>query len=233
MAIHYILRDNKATSDPNDQRAAVAPTGTMDEAAFIDRFVQENPGFTRAQVAAFFQAFPTTLANVILEGQFVNLRFLSATSSIRGKFDNAADVFTAPRNSFNFGLEAGPMLQDRIQGEGEPQKDVAPLPEPVLTQFKNVVTGELNSTAKSAGLAEIKGDDLKHNQAAADEGIFFVPGTGAAAKVTISAANYPKTQTFTCPTLTAQTYTVEIRRRFAPTGPLRTGTLPVQITGVP
>ena len=51
-------------------------------------------------------------------------------------------------------------------------------------------------------------------------------------KVTVISANLPKSLTFQNPTLTAQTYHVEVRKRFSATGPLRAGSLPSQTTGL-
>lgn len=233
MAIHYVLRDNKLTTDPTDHTAIVVPTGAADQDDLINRMVQGGSTLGRADIAACLEQLASTLGAMLLDGLRVSLPIGSFSVSIDGKFTGAGDAFDATRHRLNVNVAQGPRLRDVLRTQGTTQKDVAALPTPVLTQFKNVTTGALNSTVKAGGLSEIKGDDLKFNATLADEGIFFVPGTGAAVKATVVSQNEPRTLTFQAPTVTAQLYTVEVRHRFSPTGPVRVGQLPVQVTGVP
>ena len=233
MAIHYVLRDNPNTPDPNDRSAQVIPTGSADENDLFDRMEQGGSTLRRTDMVAFMELLAVTMGAMLKDGMRVNTRVGSFFTSIEGVFTSAEDVFEPPRHTLNVSIAQGPRLKQIIRTEAVTQKDVAALPEPVLVQFKNVADGSLNSVAKTGGVGEIKGDDLKFNPAAADEGIFFVPATGSAVKVSSILNNFPKTLSFQIPTLTAQTYNLEVRRRFTTTGALRTGTLPVQVTGVP
>ena len=233
MAIHYILRDNPNTPDPTDQSAQVIPTGSAGEDDLFDRMEQGGSTLRRPDMVAFWELLTMTIAAMLKDGLRVNTRVGSFFVSMEGVFTSPADSFDPTRHALNIGFGQGPELKRIIRTEAVTQKDVAALPEPILVQFKNVADGSLNSLAKSGGIGEIKGDQMKFDAAAADEGIYFVPGTGAAVKVTSILNNLPKTHSFQIPTLTAQTYNLEVRKRFTPTGALRTGTLAVQVTGVP
>jgi len=234
MAIHYVLRENKRTADPNDYYAVVVPTGSVSQEDFLKRLASAGSTLNLADMLAFLQVFGTVMLQTLLSGETVVLAFANFSVSIRGVFNGAADTFDPARHSFSINIEVGPALRNPFAQQAVPQKDVAPLPEPILVQYKNANTGELNSTAKSGGLGEIRGDNLKYNPAAADEGIFFVPPTGPALKVAAFTHNGDKVLAFQNPILTAQLYTLEVRHRFGgPTSPLRTGPLPVQIMGVP
>ena len=232
MAIHYILRENKATPDPNDYSAVVIPTGSVDMDQMMDAMAAAGSTLGRTDMAAFFELFSTVLLAKLLNGERVNLPFCSFFTSIDGTFDGVTDTFQSPRNSVNMKVRQGPRIKDPLRTQATLQKDIAALPEPILLQYKDINTGALNSTITSGGLGEIKGEDLKYNPAVADEGIFFVPVTGPAIKVTVVSQNTPKSLTFQNPNVTGQNYSPEVRKRFQPNGALRTGGFPTQLLGV-
>ena len=232
MAIHYILRENLRTADPNDYYGVVVPTGTMTQQDFLQRMQQAGSTLGLTDMSAFLQLFFQTMLAVLLEGQTVNLSFGGFSVSLRGVFNGADDTFDATRHDFFIIIDANAALMKLLRAQVVPQKDIAALPTPIVTQFRDVISGSLNGTAKAGGPGEIKGDNMKFDTTKTDEGVFFVPATGAAVKATVISRNEPKTIAIQIPGVTAQGYTLEVRRRFGPTGPVRTGTLPVQVTGV-
>jgi len=235
MAIHYVLRENKRTADPNDYYAVVVPTASVSQEEFLNRLASAGSTLNLADMLAFLQVFGTTMLQSLLNGETVVLGFANFSVSIRGVFNSAADTFDPSRgHTMMIQIEVGPVLRNPFTQQAVAQKQVAALPEPILVQYKNANTGELNATAKSGGLGQINGDKLKINVAAADEGVFFVPATGPALKVAAFTHNAGTNLAFQNPVLTAQNYTIEVRHRFGgPTSALRIGTLPVQVMGVP
>ena len=231
MAIHYVLRENKATEDPNDYFAVVVPTGIADEDEFLERMEGAGSTLKRPDMVAFMELAPQVLGAMIGEGFRINTRMGNYGAAIEGTFDGADAVFQTPQNQLNVVISQSPVLRKTVRTKPT-QKDIAALPGPILVQFKNVADGGLNTVAQSGDIGEIKGDNLKFDPAASDEGIYFVPVSGAAVKVTSILNNFPKTLSFRIPTLTAQSYTLEVRKRFKPDSPFRTGDLPVQITGL-
>jgi hypothetical protein len=232
MAIHYILRDNKNTPDPNDCYAVVVPTGSVDMDELMDAMAAAGSTLGRTDMAAFFEVFTTVLAAKLLNGERVNLPFGSFFTSVEGVFDSPVDTFDASRHKVRESIAEGPRIRQILQAQATMQKDIAPLPQPVMIQYKDVNTGAINSTVTSGGLGEIKGEDLKFNPAAADEGIYFVPTSGQPVKVTVISQNTQKSLTFQNPHVTGLHYTPEVRKRFQPTGALRTGGFPTQLLGV-
>lgn len=232
MAIHYILRENKATPDPNDFYAVVIPTGSVDMNELMDAMAAAGSTLGRADMAAFFELFTTVLGARLLSGERVNLPFGSFFTSIDGTFDGVVDNFQAPRNTVKESIAEGPRIRQILRSQATTQKDIAALPEPILLQYKDVSTGAINSTITSGGLGEIRGDDLKFDPTAADEGIYIHPPSGPPIKVTIILQNLPKTLSFQAPTVPAGNLSLEVRKRFQPNGPLRTGGFPTQLLGV-
>lgn len=232
MAIHYVLRLNLRTTDPNDYYATVVPTGSLDTNEFADAMVAAGSTLRKAEVLAFIELFTTVLGERLKAGERVNLPFGSFLVSIEGVFIGADATFDPTQgHQLAVGVQQGPQLKGDVR-TATTQKDVAPLPHPIVTQYKDATSHLLNSTATSGRLAEIRGDNLKFDPTKTDEGVFFVPVTGSPIKVTVFTGNTDKLLTIQNPTLTATTYHIEVRKRFGPTGALRIGALEVQLTGV-
>ncbi len=234
MPIHYVLRDNKlTTTDLTDFAAIVIPVGSAGLEELATRMVERGSTTGKADILAVLEDLSGAVESLLLDGFRVNLPIVSFSTSIGKKFNGLTDTFDPARHTLDASASAGPRLKDAIRTKGTTQKDIAPVPAPVLLQFKDMTSGEINNHAKSGGIGEIKGENLKFDQTKTDEGIFFVPATGAAIKVAIVSTNLPKTLTCQIPTLTAAPFTLEVRVRLRGGTDLRVGTLNDTLTGVP
>ena len=233
MTIHYILRENKLTPDPNDQSAVVIATAIADEDALVARMLASGSTFTEPDLRGMIQLQRTTIIAMLLEGMKLNTSLGNYSTRIRRVFTDPTDSFDPSRHEVGVSVSPSSEIRNAVRTQATVQKDVAAPPMPIIMAFRDVTSGLLNTSAKSGGIGELSGDQLKFNPAAADEGIFFVKLTdNTAVKAAFVSHNAAKLLVFQVPTLAGTEYRIEVRARFSPTGPVRTGDLIASILGV-
>lgn len=235
MAVRYVLRENKARgTDSNEHYAVVSPTNSYDLEDILAAMKQMGSTVGEADSLAVLTVFFDALLQKLFDGARCNLPWVSVFPTLKGKFTGAGDSYDAARHRLDISLDAGPKLLNEFQARAVTVKEVTALPVPILTLFRDITSGSGNGPAKSGGIGEIRGARLKYDPARPDEGVFFVKiSDRSAVRVTISARNNPKSQTFQIPPLEATEYRLELRNRQYPTSPLRIGSLPQLLTGVP
>ncbi len=232
MPIHYVLRENKMTPEPNDYRAVTVPTMSVDWEGLIRIILQRGSTTGEADLRAAYADIRAAILFVLLEGGFVNLDLASFEPGFGKKVIGLTGTVDPAINPPVVRISTGPWLLDQFRQQATAVKEVAALPEPILLQFADLTTGEVNDTATTGGIGRIDGENLKFDESKTDEGISFVPSSGSPIKVAIVAQNFPKSLTFQIPTLTDQAaYTLQVINRQSVNGPLRTGSLGTTLTG--
>ena len=78
MPVHYVLRENKlTTNDPNDYRAIVVPTFSVDWEGLIKIIKERGSTTTEADLRAASVDIKGAILSVLLQGGFVNLDWVS------------------------------------------------------------------------------------------------------------------------------------------------------------
>jgi hypothetical protein len=234
MSIHYILRENKVTSDPDDQYAVFSPSGSANLDDVVDRMVQQGSTVGKPDILAVVESLTAAVESMLLDGMRVNVGGLASFyTRVGGKFDGVADSFDPARHTLDVGITTGARLRKTVRSQGTTTKDTAALPAPVLLEFEDITSSTTNTQVSYQGLGEIIGDNLQFDENLSDEGIFFIEqGTSSVFQVSTVADNFPKKLIFQNPPISSSAqYNLEVRNRQSPGGPLRTGTLGITLQG--
>ncbi len=213
MPIRYALYNNHLTADPNDHTAIVFPVKTIGMGEIIEKIANRGSTVTTADVISVFENFQEALKESLLEGDNVTLPFGNYSLAIKGSFNGKTDSFDPNRHHIAVKVAPGAKLRKITQQEISVHKETANVLKPEVLEFTDINTGEKDSIVTPGGMGQILGTNLKFNTEIADEGIFFIPDTGAdAIKVQIIGTLKPSTLLFIIPTeLLAGEYFIEVR----------------------
>ena len=230
MPVTYYLQPNPVTPDPNDQSARVVTAGNLTADDLAAELVKRGNASSKAQAAGIINGFLDLVAEKVAEGFAVNNSLFTARPGINGVFTDLTDTFDAARHVLRGNLSPGPGLEEAMR-TATTQKTTKAEPAPVILSFINKNTGGINATVTSGGIGLLVGEQLKFDPAVATAGIYFVPATGSAVKVTTIASRTEGELLFQVPTLAAGTWHIEVRRSYGTTNPvLRTGQLSAALT---
>lgn len=223
MSIHYSLRPNHLTDDPNDHMASVSPLRTAELEDVIQRMIERGSTVTRPDIISVFADFQRSLEDLLAEGSNVTLPFANFSTSLKGVFTDDEDSYDPARHKIYPSISAGLELKDFYNGRLSVERVKAVIPKPLADKFVDLVSGEINSILTPGGMGQLKGSKLKFNAEAVDEGIFFIAADNTETKVETVGVNKPQSLMFLIPAaLTSGDYKVEIRARIN-TDELRVG----------
>ncbi len=230
MPIKYYLQPNPITPDPNDQSARVLPNASLSLDDIITRMMQRGTTVTEADARAVLNLFFEVVCDEVVNGNFINLPIANIRSGISGVFTSATDDFDPARHALRATLSPGTLLNEKMRN-ARLEKTLQPLPSPVLLEFLNINTNTTNAVLTPGGIGQIIGEELKFNPNNPQEGIFFIATDGTETKVQIIASRTEGKLVFAIPsTLTAGTYTLEVRRAYTKDNVIRKGMLPDTLT---
>ncbi|MGD8781552.1 MAG: DNA-binding domain-containing protein [Ignavibacteria bacterium] len=223
MSIKYSLRPNHLTADPDDYMASVTPLRTAELNDVIQRMIERGSTVTKPDIVGVFADFQRVLEDMLAEGSNVNLPFANFTTSLKGVFVNDEDTYDPARHKLYPALSAGVELKDFYDGKMTVEKVKAFTPMPLIEKYVDLVTGEVNSIITAGGMGQLKGDRLKFDSEAEDEGIYITAADNTETKVTTTGVNKPQSLMFMLPaSLTTGEYRIEVRARIG-TDELRSG----------
>ncbi len=230
MSLDYYLQPNPVTPDPNDQSARVATRGNLTEDDLAAELVKRGTATSKAQALAVITALHELIAEKVADGYAVNTSLCTIRAAVNGVFTDPTDTFDPARHTIRANLASGTALDDALAQATVSKKSRAERA-PRLTAFLNKNTGGVNATLTSGGIGQIVGEELKFDPAKPADGIYLVPATGTAVKVTNLATRTEGELLFLTPTLTAGTYRLEVRRTYGTANPVvRTGQLSTPLT---
>ncbi len=230
MPIKYYLQPNPITPDPNDQSARVLPDASLTLDDIIAKMVKRGTLVTETDAKAVLNLFFEVVCDEVVDGNFVNLPLVNIRSGISGVFTSVTDNFDPARHALRATLSSGTLLNEKMQA-ARPEKTLQPTPSPVILEFLNVNTNTTNTVLTPGGIGQIIGEELKFNPDNAQEGVFFVKSDGTETKATVFATRTTGKLVFNIPnTLTAGTYTLEVRRAYTKDNIIRKGVLPDVLT---
>jgi len=230
MPIKYYLQPNPITPDPNDQSARVLPNASLTLDDIVSKMIKRGTMVTETDAKAVLTLFFEVVADEVADGNFVNLPIANIRSGISGVFTSVTDNFDPARHALRATLSPGALLNEKLRN-ARLEKTLQPLPSPVILEFLNVNTNTVNSVLTPGGIGQIIGEELKFNPDNAQEGVFFVKSDGTETKATVFATRTLGKLVFNIPsTLTAGTYTLEVRRAYTKDNIIRKGVLPDVLT---
>lgn len=231
MGLQYSLFDNQLTPDPNDYAAKVQNLKINSIEDIVELMTQEGSILKSTEVNAVIIDFFKKLAQRLGKGEGFHSIFLGFTPGIRGVFDSEDDSFDVSRHEKVVNVVAGKVLKDALASM-EVQKVIASAPtQPILKKFMDV-RSKSNTTLTAGRSAQLTGNNLKFNEAEADEGIFIINmGDNSETRVDYVYENLPSSLRFEIPdALATGTYEIEVRSRPKRTKTLRKGRYDGQVT---
>lgn len=224
MALKYALRENHLTADPDDYMAYTQSTGTIDENGLIKDMVNRGSTVTEADIVSVLKDTLKSMKSFLEQGYSIVLPYANFSLSIKGVFNGKTDAFDPSRHQISLNVQPGSELRNFIKSGIQTEKVETVILNPVLSEYKDLVSGERNSIVTPGGMGQILGYRLKFDSTNPEEGIFFVKADNSEFKVSIVGDNKPSRLMFMIPAeLTSGEYKLQVRAKAG--DDLRTGEL--------
>ena len=230
MTIKYALFENHLSGAPDTYRALVQAKDTATLEDVIERIIDRGSTVTRADIVSVLEDYHGTIANLLLEGMYVNTPIANFKVSVGGIFDLPSDTFDPGRHKLRAAVSPGKYLKGQIAGRGRAVKGEATSPKPNLVAYTDRHTGEINGSVTAGGIGQVTGYRLKFDPADTAQGVFFVNSQGDATRASAIGLNNPGTLIFLVPAgLAPGEVQLEVRAAFGQED-VRTGTLKQTLT---
>ena len=231
MAVEYALYTNHLTEEDNFS-ARIQNPRNKSIAKTIEQMTDEGSILTDVESNTVIHAFFKHLAKGLKDnGECLQSEYLNMSLSMKGVFDDENDTFDPTRHEIVLNITPGEFLT-KVLGEIELKKiKAAPSVKPLINKFYDVFS-KTTTQMSVPGMVELKGENLKVDEEAADEGVFLInKADSSETKVTDIHTNKPGTIQFVAPTgLGSGTYEIEVRNRPYRLKDLRTGRLATTVT---
>jgi hypothetical protein len=212
--------------------ARVIPKEIVDLDAIIKETCLRGARASEADLQHDLQLVFQVIIDQIAAGSVVNTPPACFGLSIKGVFNDTADVFTPGRHLVVPTVRPGPTLRNRLNEQPTVAKKENNPSAPRPQLCKNHTTKTNNQTITPGGPAEVRGYRLRIDESDPTQGVFFVEiESETETRVDVYSRNTPKTLMFNFPpTLTAGNYRLEVRGKLLSNGVHNTGILPKTLT---
>lgn len=226
MKITYVLHKNPIAPDPDACRAIVVQTQMLGIPDVVKQITGEGSILKETECTAVTEAFLKKIGSNLADGIGFHCDYFSVSIEIQGVFKDDKDKFDANRHHIYPNVTPGKPWKENLNN-AKLEKVAAEENKPKPATLFDFKSKTLNQTITPGGMAELQGEQLKIDDTAADEGIFFISGNGGGEiKVAYVYQNFPKTLQFEVPEgLAAGTYTIEVRSRQQNCKSIRSGKL--------
>ncbi len=219
MSIKYRIETNNLLAGTFYARVAHGQTIYLDQ--MIPNIVTKtslSPTDIRGAIAALTEE---VVANLIAGNCPVIDGLASFLTSLSGKFDTADTNLTRETAQLNVAVQADRGLAAAVAAQASYIRQVAEVKVPIINSFFDAATNSYdNYTAGS--VVRLKGDHLKFDPTAADEGVFINNGA-VETRLTVYSAVGTKRIDALLPADTSGSLTVTVRTHYTDDGDLRQG----------
>lgn len=230
MTISFSLYKNNLSTEANQYRAVVQPSGTINLDGVIERMLLQHSTVTHADILAVLKNYQMAVESLLLEGYNIVTPTANYRTSIKGSFNGQSDGYTSGRNTIEATLSPGLQLRRAVQERASAQKQEANERRPKLLDYLDLNSGELNSIVTRGGMGQVVGYRLKFDPTDPTQGLFFIAADNSATRVSVVGKNSAVELMFMVPAgLTPGDYSLELRTTMG-NGVLRTGTLAATLT---
>jgi hypothetical protein len=232
MTINYALYKNNLTEADDLYAARVMLTGSADLNTIVERIVDQGTTVTRTDIVAVLESAIEATDNLLLEGSRVNFGGLcDLYPRISGKFNGITDHYDPSRHKVDVGASPGSRVRKTVRDGAAVNKQNTILPKPLISQYSDLGSGEVNNHITPDSIGSINGSKLSFDESDPDEGIYFNHTTSPSKiKVTAVQKNKPSELVFMVPDLADGEYQLEVYKRFTENGELRSGHLDTVLT---
>ncbi|NOK61629.1 MAG: DUF4469 domain-containing protein [Chloroflexi bacterium AL-W] len=212
MPIRYAIYKNKQSYKPNDYTANVQLTGVADVHELAERMITQGSTVSKDVILQVLEETTCAIETLITDGWRVNLPFVAIYPSVRGVFNNPADVFTTARHQIDAGASISPRLRSTIRADAQLEKVAVHQSSPLPLEYVDVNSGEVNKQLTPGGLGKLQGSRLRFDPQDPQQGIFFVAGDSHFTEVPLVAVNKHNELVFSVPRdLSPGDYQLEVR----------------------
>ncbi len=227
--IKYSLFKNHLTQAEKDCVAFIQERRTITLPMIMGTMTGRGKSITDTQVLSVLNEFSHVVSEHLKQGDSISTDMFSIMPSIKGSFEDSEDSFDAARHTVSFNMKLGKTWKVDTSLI-EMQKVAAPTKTPMIVSAEDRLSETMDESLSPKGTLDIRGIDLKINEGADDEGIFFLVDQ-TATKATKYYANTDKKVEVRIPELTsANTCSIEIRKRYGQSKQLYTFTYDVAFT---
>ncbi|MEM8533012.1 MAG: DNA-binding domain-containing protein, partial [Chloroflexota bacterium] len=199
MPIRYAIYKNKHSYKPNDYTANIQLTGIADVHALAERMIDQGSTLPKETLLHVLEEVTCAIETLVTEGWRVNLPFVAVYPSIRGVFNNPADAFTTARHQVDAGASISPRLRSTIRADAQVEKVVVNQSSPLLLEYVDVNSGEVNKQLTPGGLGKVLGSRLRFDPQDPQQGIFFIADSTHLTEAPIVAINKHNELVFSVP----------------------------------
>lgn len=216
MAVQFKVQENMLLK--NGQ--FYVKTGSMEEISF-EKFLDHMSRDTALEKNDLRSALHLLYDNLTLllsEGRIIETPIGTFKPTLKGTLENENDDFRPDLDSNNHtvGIRFKPaksLLIDVRKRMSQLQRlsgSTLKMPhlKSIISKFSDIQTG-----VSAGAIIEVRGEDLKYNPEAADEGIYLVTNDGSESKIEQVITNTRKTQQFVMPNLANGPYQVRLKTR--------------------
>lgn len=217
--IKAYLYDNFLTKDnPNDFTARTVSERSLSVQDICNAAVNRGGADVSASAMAHAtELFLKEMAYQLCDGYSVNTGYFTASTTIRGVFDNPSETYNPKKHSILFQFNQGEKLRAEIPTIEVNILGVAEAASAIL-QVKDIKTGSVNDLLTPNRNLKIIGSKIKIAGEASTNGVFFI-NTTTLESIVVEASdlvtNNPSELLIIIPTLVAGTYNLEVVTQYA------------------
>jgi hypothetical protein len=229
MSVRYALYENPLPTARGTYRALTQTRGTVGTPEIIERMVLRGSTVGRADMLGVLSLYQEVIESFISEGFRVATQHAVFSLAIQGTFASPTERFEPSRHRLVPVVNTTRALRQAVRRMPRPEKTEGRHGDPVLIEFLDVPTGEVNGTTAPGHLARVSGRRLRYQADDPQQGIFFIPeGHRSGTRVRDVGFIQGGELVFNVPELSLGLYRLEVRAMIR--GRLRSGQLDDPLT---
>lgn len=229
MAIKYYLRQlGGPTSAAGKYTAQIKPNSTILLKDLINLVAARKTAIGKGDIASTLETLCEVMEAEVTAGNIVHLGGIARLwATIKGTFDSPVSPYDTATHSVAVAAAVNSRLRRAVRDNASVER-VDPVSHlPLLLEFANVTSGNVDSDINPGGLGQLSGSNLSFDATDSNQGLFLYDAIGDLIynKVPAIQKRGDKEIVFQVPTA-ASTYTecyLILKRKQTPTGDLITG----------
>ena len=212
--LEYHIVPNPFSDNPNSGIARPVNVTIYTEEQVIDLMTKRATGLGKPDILAMKALEKDVVTDIVENGDGVVTAVYQIHPSMSGIYNGPEDSYDPSRHSINVNTTPGTAVRAASKRIKTKKVHVAD-PQPDIMEVKDVVSGSINDQLTLGGILQLQGYRLRFIETSASNGIFLIPETGSAIKLTVIADNKPSRLTTQIPLdLPQGEYHLEVRSTY-------------------
>lgn len=173
MSVQYNVRESFLVNGEG-YIAQILPGKRLETKDIVERMAQKGTTLTKTDLRAAFTILREVIMEAMKEGYQINfIDFMSLTFSIGGMFEGDEDSFSPDRHELKIKANISKTFCLDVLRHVTLEKRVIDKKGPIITSITELAGKKKNLVITQGRLATLRGDNLKFDVEAEDEGIYF------------------------------------------------------------